>query len=119
MTYFMYNGKEYTHVEMMPPDVRDAYTQWRQEQQLPDDLLDFYETEVRNTERENRGEKPLPSVRTTSTGHRLELLPATCPSCGGLIHGDHVQWTGTQSAECPYCGINLPMRTETGTASPQ
>ncbi len=42
--------------------------------------------------------------------HRLELLPATCPSCGGPLHGKDVKWTGPQSADCPYCGANLPMR---------
>jgi hypothetical protein len=41
---------------------------------------------------------------------RLELLPATCPNCGGPLHGKDVKWTGPQSADCPYCGANLPMR---------
>ncbi len=41
--------------------------------------------------------------------HRLELLPAICPRCGGPIRGHGVKWTGTQSADCPYCGANLPM----------
>ncbi len=41
--------------------------------------------------------------------HRLELLPAICPRCGGPIRGHEVRWTGLQSADCPYCGANLPM----------
>lgn len=41
--------------------------------------------------------------------HRLELLPAACPRCGGPIRGHEVKWTGPQSADCPYCGANLPM----------
>jgi hypothetical protein len=41
--------------------------------------------------------------------HRLELLPAECPKCGGPIRGHEVRWTGPQSADCPYCGANLPM----------
>jgi predicted Zn-ribbon and HTH transcriptional regulator len=41
--------------------------------------------------------------------HRLELLPATCPNCGGPIRGHEVKWTGPQSANCPYCSANLPM----------
>jgi hypothetical protein len=41
--------------------------------------------------------------------HRLELLPSICPSCGGPIRGVEVRWTGPQSADCPYCGTNLPM----------
>ena len=46
--------------------------------------------------------------------HRLELLPATCPNCGGPLHGKDVKWTGPQSADCPYCGANLPMRADPG-----
>jgi hypothetical protein len=41
--------------------------------------------------------------------HRAELLPAICPRCGGPIRGAEVKWTGAQSADCPYCGANLPM----------
>jgi hypothetical protein len=42
--------------------------------------------------------------------HRLELLPAVCPRCGGPVRGSEVKWTGPQSADCAYCGLNLPMR---------
>ena len=117
MTYFEYKGKEYTSLEAMPPDVRKAYARWRQEQNLPDDLLDFYEAQLRDTAAENRGERPLPGAKATSAEHRLELLPATCPNCGGPLRGDNVKWTGAQSADCPYCGTNLPMRTEPGAAA--
>jgi len=41
--------------------------------------------------------------------HRLELLPSECPKCSGPIRGHEVKWTGPQSADCPYCGANLPM----------
>jgi hypothetical protein len=41
--------------------------------------------------------------------HRIELLPQVCPSCNGPIRGHEVKWTGPQSANCPYCGTNLPM----------
>ena len=41
--------------------------------------------------------------------HRIELLPQACPSCNGPIRGHEVKWTGPQSANCPYCGTNLPM----------
>ena len=111
MTYFMYKGKEYTSLETMPPDVQKAYARWRQEQNLPDDLLDFYEMQLREVEGENRGDRPLPSAKAASSGRRLDLLPSTCPHCGGPLHGDQVKWTGPQSANCPYCGLNLPMRT--------
>ena len=52
-----------------------------------------------------------PKFTTTSPAdHRLELLPTTCPNCGGPIRGHEVKWTGFQSADCPYCGANLPIR---------
>ena len=41
--------------------------------------------------------------------HRIELLPQVCPSCNAPIRGHEVKWTGVQSANCPYCGTNLPM----------
>jgi len=41
--------------------------------------------------------------------HRLELLPEACPKCGAPIRSGEVKWTGAQSADCPYCGANLPM----------
>lgn len=42
--------------------------------------------------------------------HRADLLPATCPQCGGPIRTHEVRWTGKQSAACPYCGSVLPMK---------
>ena len=54
---------------------------------------------------------PAPQSNTSpaSPEHRLELLPQVCPSCNGPIRGHEVKWTGPQSADCPYCGTNLPM----------
>jgi hypothetical protein len=48
-------------------------------------------------------------VQPASREHRLELLPSICPGCGGPIRGHEVKWSGAQSADCPYCGVNLPM----------
>jgi hypothetical protein len=45
-----------------------------------------------------------------SAGHRLDLLPANCPHCGGPVRSHDVKWTGPQSASCPYCGSTLPMK---------
>jgi hypothetical protein len=42
--------------------------------------------------------------------HRLDLLPQACPSCNGPIRGHEVRWTGSRSANCPYCGTNLPVK---------
>jgi hypothetical protein len=61
---------------------------------------------------------PVPPVVTmpvvppapVSTVHRLELLPANCPHCGGPIRSPEVKWIGLQAASCPYCGSNLPMK---------
>jgi len=45
-----------------------------------------------------------------ASGHRVELLPATCSRCGAPIRAHEVKWTGTQSAACPYCGSTLAMK---------
>lgn len=61
-------------------------------------------------------EKPAPAISAPAPAapreHRLDLLPTTCPNCGGPIRGNEVEWTGPQSADCPFCGVNLPMKKE-------
>lgn len=52
---------------------------------------------------------PAPAPAPAVVEHRAELLPSTCPNCSGPIRGHEVKWTGPQSADCPYCGSNLPM----------
>jgi hypothetical protein len=53
---------------------------------------------------------PLPLYKpATVQEHRIDLLPQVCPSCNAPIRGHEVKWTGVQSANCPYCGTNLPM----------
>jgi len=42
--------------------------------------------------------------------HRSALLPPNCPRCGAPTRGHEVKWTGAQSADCPFCGSNLPMK---------
>jgi hypothetical protein len=32
------------------------------------------------------------------------VLPINCPSCGGPLHADEVEWTDEITVECPYCG---------------
>ena len=51
-----------------------------------------------------------PSAVPSSVEQRFDLLPSVCPKCGGPIRGQEVRWTGPQSADCPYCGANLPMK---------
>ena len=58
---------------------------------------------------------PLPAT-PAPRDHRLELLPSVCPNCSGPIRGHDVKWTGPQSADCPYCGANLPMAPTTAIA---
>ena len=57
---------------------------------------------------------PVPAPEAAPQAHRMELLPATCPNCTGPIRGHEVKWTGPQSADCPYCGTNLPMQSAAG-----
>jgi hypothetical protein len=53
---------------------------------------------------------PMPSSPAPSASeHRLDLLPSVCANCSGPIRGHEVKWTGPQSADCPYCGVKLPM----------
>jgi hypothetical protein len=42
--------------------------------------------------------------------HHLELLPSICAKCGAPIRGHEVKWTGPKSADCPYCGASLEMK---------
>jgi hypothetical protein len=55
---------------------------------------------------------PSPLPASPAVQHRLELLPRICPKCGAPIRGHEVKWTGAQSADCLFCGINLPMEKE-------
>jgi hypothetical protein len=57
---------------------------------------------------------PTPSTTAApeTREHRFELLPSVCPKCSAPIRGSEVKWTGPQSADCPYCGANLPMEKE-------
>ena len=38
---------------------------------------------------------------------RAEWLPSLCPSCGGPLSVATVNWTGPNTADCPYCKANL------------
>src|SRR5690348_3707829 len=49
---------------------------------------------------------PRPAPVTVQQIHRADLLPITCPYCGGPIRSHEVKWTGFQSAACPFCGSN-------------
>lgn len=53
---------------------------------------------------------PTPAPAPVASIHRVDLLPANCPQCGGPLRSYEVKWTGAQSAACPFCGSNLPMK---------
>lgn len=35
------------------------------------------------------------------------VLPAHCPSCGGTVRSDEIEWIDNITAECDYCGSPL------------
>jgi hypothetical protein len=105
----LFKGKKYESEEAMPPAVRREY------QQAYQDDPELAELEALQREYEAQGGEAAPGAPPGE--HLLELLPATCPTCGGPLHGKDVKWTGAQSADYPYCGANLPMRTELGGAA--
>lgn len=47
-----------------------------------------------------------------TSGPRLDLLPTNCPRCGAPLHGVDVKWTSDRSADCPFCGSHLPLKSE-------
>jgi hypothetical protein len=51
-----------------------------------------------------------PAAAPVVDAHPYELLPVTCPKCGGPVRGNEVKWTGLRSADCPFCGANLPLQ---------
>ncbi|MBS1249560.1 MAG: hypothetical protein MAG431_01140 [Chloroflexi bacterium] len=38
---------------------------------------------------------------------RRAELPLKCPSCGGPIRADEVEWADRTTAVCPYCGSGM------------
>ena len=38
---------------------------------------------------------------------RAVWLPSICPNCGGPLSVSTVNWTGAETADCPYCKANL------------
>jgi hypothetical protein len=38
---------------------------------------------------------------------RAKWLPDICPRCGGPLSVSTVRWTGSDTADCPYCSANL------------
>lgn len=36
-----------------------------------------------------------------------QWLPGLCPNCGGPLSVSTVNWTGSDSADCPYCSARI------------
>jgi hypothetical protein len=53
--------------------------------------------------------QPAAAPQSPVLEHHAELLPTVCPRCGGPIRSHEVKWSGPQSADCPFCGANLPI----------
>jgi hypothetical protein len=73
---------------------------------------DAYQEQVAVEEGNSGGTSANPAPTMTPPAppeHRIELLPQVCPNCNAPIRGHEVKWTGPQSANCSYCGTNLPM----------
>jgi hypothetical protein len=47
------------------------------------------------------------SAPVSANATRKPVLPAHCPSCGGAIRPDEVEWLDEVTAECAYCGSPL------------
>ena len=50
------------------------------------------------------------AIFPTEPKHPIHRLPSECPKCSAPIRGGEARWTGPESADCPYCGANLPLK---------
>lgn len=61
------------------------------------EIADWLKTSL-PVQQEARGGAPV------SARSKKPLLPATCPSCGGVVRMDEVDWMDDVTAECDWCG---------------
>ncbi len=54
---------------------------------------------------------PAANIASTTPGfvsaaqqEQSRQVPTTCPTCGGPLRPDEVEWLDETNAECPYCG---------------
>jgi len=72
-----------------------------------------YEEEKEHPESPSTPPADTASLAADQTPERHpELLPAVCPKCGAPVRAHEVRWTSPQSADCSFCGANLPMKSE-------
>jgi len=43
-------------------------------------------------------------IPTTPVAAKRPTLPTHCPSCGGAVRPDEIEWLDDITAECAYCG---------------
>jgi hypothetical protein len=76
---------------------------------VPDAVEKVNEIDEKRVERE--ASQPLAATLVPPQPvYPTNRLPSECPRCSGPIRGTEVRWTGPQSADCPYCGSNLPLK---------
>lgn len=46
----------------------------------------------------------LPTESSLDASERRPVLSTHCPSCGGAVRPDEVEWLDESTAECAYCG---------------
>lgn len=79
-------------IQMMAPKASELGEQ-ANEERIAGEVID---SSLSNTE----------AHKAAYSNHRL---PTECPKCGVPIRGVDIRWTGPDSADCPYCGANLPL----------
>ena len=60
-------------------------------------------------ERKDKEQAQIEATQATQkpTQQQAAWLPSLCPNCGGPISAAAVRWTGTDTADCPYCSANI------------
>lgn len=56
------------------------------------------------------GQNAPQEIRMEATPAKKPILPTHCPSCGGSVRPDEIEWLDDATAECAYCGS--PVREE-------
>lgn len=46
-------------------------------------------------------------IPTAPVAAKRPILPTHCPSCGGAVRPDEIEWLDDITAECAYCGSPL------------
>ena len=49
----------------------------------------------------------LPAEAPAEPAVKRPILPTHCPSCGGVVNPDELEWIDAFTAECDYCGTPL------------